>query len=46
MTVNPTMGVNAFGKPKVLSDMESIVNDIMMILLGKPGFISFNSSNF
>lgn len=38
MSVNPTMGVNAFGKPKVLSDMESIVNDIMMILLGKPGF--------
>ena len=38
MSVNPTMGVNAFGKPKVLSDMESIVNDLMMILLGKPGF--------
>lgn len=36
--VNPTFSTNKFNEPKVLSPMESYVNDILMILFGKPGF--------
>lgn len=36
--VNPTFSTNEFNKSKVLSPMESYVNDILMLLFGKPGF--------
>lgn len=35
---NPAFGVNDYNEPKVLSEKESLVADIMMILFGKPGF--------
>lgn len=36
--VNPTFSTNKFNEPKMLSPMESYVNDILMLLFGKPGF--------
>lgn len=38
MGVDPTFGVNDYNKPKVLTEMETIVRNIMMVLTGKPGF--------
>lgn len=35
---DPTFGVNSFEKPKVLSVTQTYVNNLMTILLGKPGF--------
>ena len=35
---NPVFGVNDYNKPKIQTPKESIINDILMILLGKPGF--------
>ena len=34
---DPTMGTNNFGETKVLSQSETIVNNILLILVGKPG---------
>lgn len=36
--INPTFAINDYNQPKYMSDMESKVTDILMILLGKPGF--------
>ena len=38
MSLNPTFSVNNYNKPKVLTELESYVNDILMLLFGKPGF--------
>ena len=35
---NPVFGINDFNQPKIQSPKESIINDILMILFGKPGF--------
>ena len=36
--VDPTYGLNDFNKPKVLSEAETYVRNILTILFGKPGF--------
>lgn len=38
MAVDPTFGVNDYNKPKVLTEMETIVRNILMVLVGRPGF--------
>lgn len=38
MSLNPTFSVNNYNKPKVLTELESYVNDVLMLLFGKPGF--------
>lgn len=38
MAVNPTFGVDDYKRVKVQSEKETIVNDMLMILYGKPGF--------
>lgn len=35
---DPTLGVNNFNETKILSPSETIVRNILLILLGKPGF--------
>lgn len=35
---DPTLGVDAFDETKILSPSETIVRNILLILLGKPGF--------
>lgn len=37
-SLDPTFSVNDFNKPKVLTSMETYVNNILMLLFGKPGF--------
>ena len=37
-SVDPTFGLNNFNKPKVLSEAETYVRNILTILFGKPGF--------
>lgn len=36
--LDPVMGVDNFGRPKTLSETESLVNNILLILFGRPGF--------
>lgn len=36
--VDPTFGINDFNKPKVLTEAETYVRNLLMILFGKPGF--------
>lgn len=36
--VDPTYGLNDFNKPKVLSEAETYVRNLLTILFGKPGF--------
>lgn len=38
MPVDPVYGVNDFNRPKVLAEDETYVNNLLMILFGKPGF--------
>ena len=38
MSKDPSFKVNDFNKPKMLSSLETYVNNIMMILYGEPGF--------
>lgn len=38
MSVDPTFGLNAFNKTKILTEKESLVNNFLCILFGKPGF--------
>ena len=38
MAVDPTFGVNDYQKPKVLTEMETVVRNILMVLTGRPGF--------
>jgi len=35
---DPTMGVDNFNETKILSQSETVVRNILLILLGKPGF--------
>ena len=37
-SVDPVYGVNNFNETKVLTEEETLVNNILMILFGKPGF--------
>ena len=36
--IDPTFGLNNFNQTKVLSETETLVNNILMVLFGKPGF--------
>lgn len=35
---DPAYGVDSFNKPKILNQSETLVNNIMLVLSGKPGF--------
>lgn len=37
-SVDPVYGVNDFNETKVLSESQTLINNILMILFGKPGF--------
>lgn len=37
MPQDPTYGINNFGTPKVLNESSTVVNNILTILMGKPG---------
>lgn len=37
-SVDPAYGVNDFNETKVLSESQTLINNILMILFGKPGF--------
>lgn len=39
MAVDPTFGLDNFGKEKVLTESETIVFNILMVLINKPGFL-------
>lgn len=36
--VDPTFGINEFGKPLILTETQTYVNNFLMLLLGRPGF--------
>ena len=36
--VDPAFGLNEYGKPKMLSEDQTMVNNFLLLLLGKPGF--------
>ena len=36
--VDPVFGVNEFGKPRMLTETQTYVNNFLTLLLGKPGF--------
>ena len=36
--IDPAFGVNSFNEPKYYSESQTVANNIMMILYGKPGF--------
>lgn len=38
MPVDPTFETNSFNRPKVLTEKESYVRSVLMLLFGKPGF--------
>jgi hypothetical protein len=38
MAVDPVYGLNNFKREKILSESETLVKNVMSILLGKPGF--------
>lgn len=38
MAKDPSYGVDSFNKPKMLNDSQTLVNNIVLILMGKPGF--------
>lgn len=38
MGVDPQIGVDSYNRPKVLNESQTIVNNILTILFGKPGF--------
>lgn len=42
MSQDPTYGVDNFQKPKILSESETIVNNILTILFSKPGSFPSN----
>ena len=37
-SVDPVFGIDEFDKPKVLSPTETIVNNMLTLLIGEPGF--------
>lgn len=39
MPVDPAFGVSSFGEPKVYSETETLANNILAVLFGKPGSI-------
>lgn len=38
INIDPTFSINDYNEPKMLSGKETYVNNIMMLLFGKPGF--------
>jgi hypothetical protein len=38
MAVDPQFGANVYNRAKVLNESQTLVNNILMILFGKPGF--------
>ena len=36
--IDPAFGVNSFNEPKYYSESQTVANNIMMLLYGKPGF--------
>lgn len=38
MAVDPTFSTNNYNKPKVLTEIETTVNNVLALLFGKPGF--------
>ena len=36
--VDPVFGTNDYGKPKMLTENQTLANNFLMLLLGKPGF--------
>ena len=39
MAVDPTFGLNKFGKEKILTESETLVFNLLMVLINKPGFL-------
>lgn len=37
-SIDPTFTINDYNKPKMLSTLETYVNNILILLFGKPGF--------
>lgn len=37
MSIDPAFGINNFGKQKMYSESETLANNILTVLLGKPG---------
>lgn len=38
MAVDPVFGVNVFNETKVLTESQTLISNVLMILLNKPGF--------
>ena len=38
MPIDPTFGTNDYNKPKMLTNLQTYVNNILVLLFGKPGF--------
>lgn len=38
MVQDPVFGVNSFKKPKILNETQTLVNNLVLVLTGKPGF--------
>ena len=38
MAVDPTFATNDYNKPKMLTNLQTYVNNILVLLFGKPGF--------
>ena len=38
MPVDPTFGTNDFNEPKLLTNLQTYVNNMLVLLFGKPGF--------
>lgn len=36
--IDPTFAINDYNKPKMLSNMETYVNNVLILLFGRPGF--------
>ena len=39
MSVDPAFGINNFGKPKMYNETQTVANNILAMLFGKPGSI-------
>ena len=37
MAIDPAFGLNSFGKPKMYSETQTLANNILTVLFGKPG---------
>ena len=44
MAIDPAFGLNSFGKPKMYSETQTLANNILTVLFGKPG--SFPDGQF